>query len=158
MRRKDREITGREDLEAVLQRCRTCRLAMTAEGWPYVIPLNFGYTWGEDGLTLYFHSGIKGKKLDALRADPRVCFELDTEDGLTGSGDIACRYSYAFSSIVGYGRVEFAQNNEEKRQGFDIIMQHLTGRGGWSYTDAALSVAEVFRVHADSLEGSRKQR
>ncbi len=81
MRRKDREITGREDLEAVLQRCRTCRLAMTAEGWPYVIPLNFGYTWGEDGLTLYFHSGIKGKKLDALRADPRVCFEMDTEDG-----------------------------------------------------------------------------
>ena len=129
---------------------------MIADGAPYVIPLNFGYTWDDDGLTLYFHSGLKGKKIDALRADPRVCFEMDTERGLTGEGDLACRYSYAFSSIVGYGSIEFAQNNEEKRRGFDVIMQHQTGRGGWSYTDAALSVAEVFWVRADSFEASRK--
>ena len=30
MRRKDREITGRENIEPILQACRTCRLAMTA--------------------------------------------------------------------------------------------------------------------------------
>ena len=156
MRRKDREISGRENIEPILQACRTCRLAMIADGAPYVIPLNFGYIWDDTGLTLYFHSGLKGKKIDALRADPRVCFELDTEDGLTGEGDLACRYSYAFSSIVGYGSIEFAQNNEEKRRGFDVIMQHQTGRGGWSYTDAALSVAEVFWVRADSFEASRK--
>ena len=156
MRRKDREITGRENIEPILQACKTCRLAMTADGMPYVIPLNFGYTWDESGLTIYFHSGIKGKKIDALRADPRVCFEMDTEMGLTGEGDLACRYSFAFSSVVGYGSVQSAQNNEEKRHGFDIIMKHQTGRGDWSYTDAALSVAEVFWVHADSFEGSQK--
>lgn len=156
MRRKDREITGRENIEPILQASRTCRLAMVADGMPYVIPLNFGYEWDETGLTLYFHSGLKGKKIDALRADPRVCFEMDTEDGLTGEGDLACRYSFAFSSVVGYGKVEFAQDNEQKRHGFDVIMQHQTGRDGWSYTDAALSVAEVFRVHADSFEASRK--
>ena len=124
MRRKDREITGRENIEPVLQACKTCRLAMTADGMPYVIPLNFGYTWDETGLTIYFHSGVKGKKIDALRADPRVCFEMDTEMGLTGEGDLACRYSFAFASVVGYGSIQFAQNNEEKRRGFDIIMQH----------------------------------
>ena len=107
-------------------------------------------------MTLYFHSGVKGKKIDALRADPRVCFEMDTEEGVTGEGDLACRYSFAFSSIVGYGSIEFAQNNEEKRRGFDVIMQHQTGRGGWTYTDAALSVAEVFWVRADSFEASQK--
>lgn len=90
------------------------------DGWPYVIPMNFGYTWDEDGLTLYFHGGVKGKKIDSLRADPRICFEMDCEEGLTGEGDLACRYSYAFSSIVGYGKVEFAKDNEEKRQGFDV--------------------------------------
>ena len=112
--------------------------------------------WDESGLTLYFHSGLTGKKIDALRADPRVCFEMDTEQGVTGEGDLACRYSFAFSSIVGYGSMEFAQTNEEKRKGFDIIMQHQTGRGGWTYHDASLSVAEVFHVHADSFEASRK--
>ena len=84
MRRKDREITGRENIEPILRACKTCRVAMIADGAPYVVPLNFGYTWDDDGLTLYFHSGLKGKKIDALRADPRVCFELDTEQGVTG--------------------------------------------------------------------------
>ena len=69
---------------------------------------------------------------------------------------MACRYSCSFSSIVGYGKVEFAKDNEEKRQGFDVIMQHQTGKGGWTYTDAALSVAEVMRVRAESFEASRK--
>lgn len=110
MRRKDREITGRENIEPIMQACKVCRVAMTGtDGWPYVIPMNFGYTWDEDGLTLYFHGGVKGKKIDSLKADPRVCFELDCEEGLTGEGDLACRYSYAFSSIVGYGKVEFAK-------------------------------------------------
>ena len=69
MRRKDREITGRENIEPILRACKTCRVAMIADGAPYVVPLNFGYTWDDDGLTLYFHSGLKGKKIDALRAD-----------------------------------------------------------------------------------------
>ena len=51
---------------------------------------------------------------------------------------------------------EFAKDNEEKRQGFDVIMQHQTGKGGWTYTDAALSVTEVMRVRAESFEASRK--
>ncbi len=46
MRRKDREITGRENIEPILQACKVCRVAMTGtDGWPYVIPMNFGYTW-----------------------------------------------------------------------------------------------------------------
>ena len=57
---------------------------------------------------------------------------------------------------MGYGKVEFAKENAEKRQGFDVIMQHQTGKGGWIYTDAALSVTEVMRVRAESFEASRK--
>lgn len=156
MRRKDREVTGRENIEAILKACKVCRIAMIAEGKPYVIPMNFGYEWDDNGLTLYFHSGLKGKKIDAMRADPHVCFEMDIEDGVIEGGDVACQYSYAFSSIIGEGCVQFAENNEQKRHGFDIIMQQLTGREGWTYSDAHLSVAEVFIVRADSLEASRK--
>lgn len=157
MRRKDRELTGRENIEPILKACKVCRVAMISEGRPYVIPLNFGYEWDESGLTLYFHSGLRGKKIDALRADPHVCFEMDIEDGLISGGDNACRYSYAFSSIIGEGSVEFAQTNEEKRHGFDCIMYQQTGRReGWSYSDAHLSVTEVMRVHTDSFEASRR--
>lgn len=157
MRRKDRELTGRENIEEILKACKVCRLAMISDGKPYVIPLNFGYIWDENGLTIYFHTGIKGKKIDALSVDPHVCFEMDIDEGLMSGGDTACRYSFAFSSIVGEGCVEFAHNNDEKRLGFDVIMRHQTGRDGWDYSDAHLSVTNVFWVHAESFEASRKR-
>ena len=78
MRRKDREIFGRDQIEPILQESKVCRIAMIADGKPYVIPMNFGYTWDDTDLTLYFHSGLKGKKIDALKADPHICFEMDT--------------------------------------------------------------------------------
>ena len=94
MRRKDREVADLEGQLAILEQCPVCRVAINdpASGVPYLVPLNFGMAAGPQSLTLYFHSGLKGKKIDALRADPRVCFELDTEQGVTGEGDIACRY------------------------------------------------------------------
>lgn len=156
MRRKDREVNSREEIAEILGQCKVCRLAMIADGKPYVIPLNFGYEWDNDDLILYFHSGLKGKKIDALRANPQVCFELDWEGGVTGAGDVACRYSYAFRSIVGAGLVQFAQSNVEKRHGFDCIMRHQTGRDGWTYSDEHLSVAAVFSVRAEELSASSK--
>lgn len=158
MRRKDRELTGRENIEPILQACKVCRVAMVSDGKPYVVPLNFGYEWDDGGLTLYFHSGLRGKKIDAMRENPAVCFEMECENGVIDGGDTACKYSYAFTSIIGEGTMRFAQNNEEKRKGFDVIMRHLTGRDGWTYSDAHLSVAEVFWVHADSFEASCKRQ
>ena len=78
MRRKDREITGRENIEPILQACKVCRVAMTGtDGWPYVIPMNFGYTWDEDGLTLYFRRGVGTDKTVTLSDDQSVCFQMD---------------------------------------------------------------------------------
>ena len=156
MKKEDSSAVNRQEIEEILGQCKVCRLAMIADGQPYVIPLNFGYAWDDDGLTLYFHSGLRGKKMDALWANPRVCFELDWEAGLTGEGEMACRYSYAFRSIVGMGSVQFAENNAEKRYGFDRIMRHQTGRDGWTYTDRQLSVASVFSVRAEELSTRSK--
>lgn len=156
MRRKDREVTDRAQIENMLRASSVCRLSMIADGKPYIVPLNFGYTWDDTGLTLYFHTGVEGKKLDALRQNPAVCFEMDGEHGLISGGEQACRYSYAFFSVIGEGEVEFATDNTQKRQGFDVIMQHLTGKANWEYSDAHLSVAEVLRVRVQSVEGSRR--
>ncbi len=149
-------LTERQDIEAILQSCKTCRIAMVAEGRPYILPMVFGYRWDEEGLVLYFHCGLRGTKNRALRNNPQVCFEMDIEGELIGSGDVANRYSRAFSSIIGEGKVEFAQDMEQRRQGFEYIMRHQTGRGNYTYMDAYLAVAEVFWVRADSFKAVRK--
>ena len=95
MRRKDREITDRAEIEAILDEAMVCRIGLADGGDPYVVPLCFGY---EDG-SVYIHSarrkrrrpfgsvltmtfdpipgGIDGKKIAMIRKNPRCCFEVD---------------------------------------------------------------------------------
>ena len=149
-------LTQREDIEAILRECTTCRIAMIAGGRPYIIPMVFGYRWDDEGLTLYFHCGLRGRKNRALHENPVVCFEMDIEGKLMGSGPVANRYSRAFSSIVGDGRVEFAESLQARRRGFAHIMLHQTGRDDFIYENAYLAVAEVFRLRVESFRAVRK--
>lgn len=149
-------LTQREDIEEILQKCTTCRIAMIVEGRPYIIPMVFGYRWDNEGLTLYFHCGLRGLKNRGLRENPLICFEMDIEGELMGSGPVANRYSRAFSSIVGEGRVEFASDLDERRRGFAYIMRHQTGRDDFIYENAYLAVAEVFRLRVENFRATRK--
>lgn len=54
-------------------------MAVHDEEGMYIVPLNFGYTYEEDVLKLYFHSAGEGRKVDALAADPKVAIEMDTD-------------------------------------------------------------------------------
>jgi uncharacterized protein len=54
------------------------RLGCSLNGKVYVVPINYGY----DGKCIYAHSK-EGLKIDAMRDNPEVCFEIDRweEDG-----------------------------------------------------------------------------
>ena len=80
MRRKDREVTDICGIEEILRQCKTCHVAMVDDGAPYVVPLSYGYQMLDDGrLALYFHSAKEGRKLDILRRNSRLCFEIANE-------------------------------------------------------------------------------
>lgn len=51
MRRKDREITDRAAIEAILRRATVCRIGLVGKDGPYVVPMSFGYDAGR----LYLH-------------------------------------------------------------------------------------------------------
>ena len=60
---------------AVVGRIACCGHGLTGDGRPYVVPLAYGY----DGEAVYAHSG-PGRKLDFMRAEPRVSFEVDAAE------------------------------------------------------------------------------
>ena len=62
MRRKEKEITTRAVIDAIIRQARVCRLALSEDNQPYVVPLCFGY----ENDTLYFHCAPKGRKLDII--------------------------------------------------------------------------------------------
>ena len=59
MRRKDREITDIKDIKNIIDRCDICRIALNDDGYPYILPLNFGVDAENESLTLYFHSALE---------------------------------------------------------------------------------------------------
>ena len=61
MRRKDREVTGRENLEAILAACPIMRIGLVDEEGIYVVPVNYSYEYEGDDLVLYFHGDILTK-------------------------------------------------------------------------------------------------
>ena len=103
MRRHDREITDSREILSIVNECKVIRLAMLDEqGLPYIIPLNFGYRFADGVFTFYCHSAREGRKLELLRRDPRVSFEMDCRGELQ-SADHACGYGYYYASVIGSG-------------------------------------------------------
>lgn len=62
MRRKKRQVTDLEAIKNLVERSQVLRIALNGEEYPYVVPVNFGYEWNEDNLTLFVHGADEGKK------------------------------------------------------------------------------------------------
>ena len=120
MRKARQEIKDKHTLEEILSVAILCRVAMIDGDLPYIIPFNFGYSKG----ALYIHSAPEGKKIDLLRKDSRVCFEVEDSMEIT-KGDRACDWTTPYRSVVGYGNVEILSDEASKQQGLEVIMaQH----------------------------------
>lgn len=155
MRRKDREIVLLEEIDAVLNQCSVCRIAMIDGDRPYVIPMNFGMEWEEGRLTVYVHCAKEGRKMDILRRTPRVCFEADREYGLI-EASTACGYGCTFASVIGEGTIEILDDPNEKAHGLSAIMRHQTGKE-FSFSTAQTEAVCVLRLRVDSLSGKRRK-
>lgn len=155
MRRKDREVTDRERLLSILDRCKVCRIGMTDEQGVYVVPVNFGYEFAEGKLRLYVHGAKEGRKLSAISANPNVCVEMDCGHQLV-EGDSACRYGYRFASIIGNGQAALVEKVEEKKHGLSVLMRHQTGKE-FAFTDAQAAAVAVIRIDLDTFTGKCRE-
>ena len=73
----EREVKERELIEAMLRQFHHVNLGLhDTDGYPYVVPLNFGFEIRDDRLYVYVHFMKKGHKLDLMKNDPRVCLEF----------------------------------------------------------------------------------
>lgn len=95
-----------------------------------IVPMNFGYEMTDDTVNLYFHTGMDGRKLRALRGNPKVCFEMDDRGELVCLGDEEnpCKYSYVIYSAMGEGEILFVEEPAKKKQALERIVLHQTGR------------------------------
>ena len=149
MLRKDKEIRDIAAIEDIICRASVCRLALSENDHPYIVPLCFGY---KDN-TLYFHSAGEGKKLDILRKNNNVCFEIDVDYDVIRV-DKACKWGLRYQSVIGFGKAVFVNDVESKRRAFDIIMQNYSD-GSFEYSSEAIKNAVIIKVEIEGMTGKK---
>jgi len=156
MRRKDREITDVMEVESIISQCDVCRVAFASNNLPYIVTMNFGYIGG-DHRCFYFHCAKEGRKLEMMRKNNFVCFELDTDHELY-EGENGCDWGMKFSSVVGYGRICVVEERESRISGLDCIMAHYSDRKDFSYDARVLGNTTILRLDIEEMTGKRKTR
>lgn len=151
MRRKDREISDRNAIDDIISRCTVCRLAVSLDGQPYVLPLNFGY----DGECLYFHSANEGKKIEIIKQNDRVGFEFDILHEIV-TAESPCEWGATYESVVGAGTAELIESQQEKTKALECVLSHYGGAFN-EFKDSALSCVTVIRVTIVSISGKEKK-
>ncbi len=107
MPKKDRSMTGNE-IEELLGKAKIGRLGFSGDDYPYVVPLSFCLMDGK----IYFHGAFKGKKIELLKKDKRVCFEVDTGHPIKPEKSGDCSYSYR--SVIACGEARLVEKHEKE--------------------------------------------
>ena len=152
MRKAEREIRDQGELEEVIRRAEVCRLAMVDDGKPYIVPMNFGY---RDG-AFYFHCAREGRKLEVLKKNPEVCFELEADVRIM-RGEKACRWSTSYESVIGWGAAEILMEEREVRKGLEVLMSHYT-EGPIDFDPRSISLTALIKVKVERMTGKRSKR
>ena len=150
MRRKDREVTDRAEIRAIIAACDCCRLGLCGGGRAYVVPLDFGFVEEGGRCAFYFHGAQEGRKIDLIRETGWAAFEMDTGHEWV-LGERAQEATSRFQCVMGGGPVTVLETAEEKRAGLMAIMAHVTGRDQWDVGQEILERTQVFRLDAEEL-------
>ncbi|MDR3053233.1 MAG: pyridoxamine 5'-phosphate oxidase family protein [Coriobacteriales bacterium] len=153
MRKTDREIHGLAALCAVMQNCDVCYLSLFDEGYPYVLPLNFGVELREEQVVLYFHCAGEGKKLELLAANQHVGFSMSCGHELK-TDDLACRYSIAFESVCGNGTL-MVVHDAEKLHALTVLMQNYSREHSFEFDPRVVAITTVLKLTVNTLTGKR---
>lgn len=134
IRHLDDEVSHRVLLEG-----RVGRLGCMTEAGPYVVPISYYY----DGNSVYMHSP-EGKKIEALRADPRTCIQVDEISDI-----------YHWRSVIAFGHYNEVTDPKER----DFVMNkmlrrfpHLTPAESLHENGSSTAII-VFRIRVSKVTG-----
>jgi len=154
MTKRERQIFDPQQIQQILDTSKVLHLGLAVNNEPYVVPMNYGYTMEDGKLTVYLHCAHQGKKLDMIRANPNVFFEMDC-DLTPFEGEKACQYGIAYSSVMARGKAVIVEDVEEKMKGMSVLMKTQTGKD-FTFNQRLVSIVTVIRI--DVSEYTAKHR
>ena len=154
MTKRERQITDEAQIMDILDKGKVLHLGLAVDNEPYVVPMNYGYTHEDGKLVIYLHSAVRGKKLDMIRANPKVFFEIDC-DLVPFESELPCQYGLAYSSVMGKGIARIVDDVEEKKKAMSILMKTQTGKD-FTFEDRLVSIVAVIRIDVESYTAKHR--
>ncbi|ANN19445.1 flavin-nucleotide-binding protein [Amycolatopsis orientalis] len=152
-RKKNRALTDRSALYAVLDEALVCHLGVVRDGVPLVIPTGYG----RDGNTLYLH-GSTGARSMRDSDGVEVCVTVTLLDGIVYARSVN-NHSMNYRSAVILGKATAVTDAERKMHGLRVLTDHLAP-GSWEHARDinAKEFASVSVLELDLTEASVKMR
>lgn len=137
-----------EETEEVLQHELVGRIGCSADNIVYVVPTSYVY----DGNSIYCHS-MEGMKMDMMRKNPAVCFEVDKLEDLGN-----------WKSVIAWGTFHDITDNEERKKALHLLLNRplpfITSKtmqlgNSWPFTSEEKDTIEgvMFRIDISSKSG-----
>ncbi len=149
----DMKITGdlkKPEIDDILMKERVCRIAFVNKNEPYVLPLFYGY----DGEYLYVHSSARGRKMDILKRNRRVCFQVSSDVEIVEDIN-PCRWYARYRSVIGWGNAELIEDREEKREALSLITERYYGKKA-EFSDEELRKLAIIKIKIDRMTGKTR--
>ena len=154
MTKRERQITDEGQITAILDTARVLHLGLAVDNEPYVVPMNYGYIKEDGKLVIYLHSALRGKKLDMIRTNPKVFFEMDY-DLTPFEGEKPCQYGLSYSSVMGKGIARIVEDVEEKKTALSVLMKTQTGKD-FSFEDRLVGIVAVIRIDVEEYTAKHR--
>lgn len=151
MRVQKKQIKDPTVISDLLRQCPVGRLAtIGVDGSPMIKPLNFVYLEGD----VYFHCAREGEKIEDMKRDERVCFEIDLPIGYVKSNDSPCKAGYLYRSVIVKGRAFIIEEKEKKLWVLKALMEKYQPEGGYGpFPEPKLMLTSVVRIIIDHISG-----
>jgi len=140
-------IENREEIEQIIKACKTCFLGMSENDLPYVLPMNFAL----DGDTVILHSAQIGRMWETLKKNPNVCINWIIGEDLKWQDEkVGCSYRVKSKSVLVEGKVEIANDFDEKTRCLKLLMGQYSERD-FKFGKPAVENVGIIKVAIENL-------
>ena len=154
------EIKSKEKIIEFLSSQQTGRISSIDEnGFPQIIPMNFVFI----NDAVYIHSHIRGEKLDNIRRNQKVGFEVDKSleflPSYFSDPTDASLADTLYISVVIKGNASIISDKKEKTNALNGLMKKYQPEGGYEPIKPDMDVlkeVEVIKITPESLRGKYK--
>jgi len=140
-------IENRDEINEIIESCKTCFLAMSDNNIPYVLPMNFAL----DGDFVILHSAQSGRMWETLKKNPKVCINWTHGEDLAWQDvQVGCSYRVKSKSVLVEGDVELMEDYNEKYRCLALLMGQYSDRE-FKFNTPAVKNVGILKVRIEKI-------